>query len=127
MYLFQDEYLFDLEKAVVVEVPQAVHATYIVSKPLDLGNSSRPPGTTCATTAITLQNHSLSSVALFTARTNPNGFENSKRVPEKRPIPAATDFLSHSRTSQAAVNVPFRKEQWLAQDLRGRTTTPRNR
>ena len=36
MYLFRDEYIFDLEKAVVVEVPQAGHATYIFSKPPDL-------------------------------------------------------------------------------------------
>ena len=33
MYLFQDEYIFDLERCVVVEVPQAGHATYVFSKP----------------------------------------------------------------------------------------------
>lgn len=36
MYLFRDEYIFDLEKAVVVEVPQAGHATYVFSKPPDV-------------------------------------------------------------------------------------------
>jgi hypothetical protein len=36
MYLFRDEYIFDLEKAVVVEVPQAGHATYIFRKPPDV-------------------------------------------------------------------------------------------
>jgi hypothetical protein len=36
MYLFRDEYIFDLEKAVVVEVPQAGHATYVFSKPSDV-------------------------------------------------------------------------------------------
>lgn len=37
MYLFRDEYIFDLEKSVVVEVPKAGHATYIFYKPADLG------------------------------------------------------------------------------------------
>lgn len=36
MYLFRNEYIFDLEKAVVVEVPQAGHATYVFSKPPDV-------------------------------------------------------------------------------------------
>jgi hypothetical protein len=36
MYLFRDEYIFELEKAVVVEVPQAGHATYLFSKPQDV-------------------------------------------------------------------------------------------
>jgi hypothetical protein len=33
MYLFREEYIFDLEKHVVVEVPQAGHATYVFAKP----------------------------------------------------------------------------------------------
>jgi curved DNA-binding protein CbpA len=33
MYLFRDEYIFDLERCVVVEVPQAGHATYIFARP----------------------------------------------------------------------------------------------
>ena len=32
-YLFRDEYIFDLEKAVVAETPQLGHATYIFAKP----------------------------------------------------------------------------------------------
>ena len=36
MYVFRDEYIFDLEKSVVVEVPQAGHATYVFSKPPDV-------------------------------------------------------------------------------------------
>lgn len=36
MYLFRDEYIFDLQKVVVVEVPQAGHATYVFSKPPDV-------------------------------------------------------------------------------------------
>ena len=32
-YLFRDEYIFDVEKAVVVETPQLGHATYVFSKP----------------------------------------------------------------------------------------------
>jgi len=36
MFLFRDEYIFDLEKAVVVEVPQAGHATYVFAKPADI-------------------------------------------------------------------------------------------
>jgi hypothetical protein len=33
IYLFRDEYIFDVEKAVVVETPQLGHATYVFSKP----------------------------------------------------------------------------------------------
>jgi hypothetical protein len=36
MYMFRDEYIFDLQKAVVVEVPQAGHATYVFAKPPDV-------------------------------------------------------------------------------------------
>jgi hypothetical protein len=32
-YLFRDEYIFDLEKAVVIETPQLGHATYVFAKP----------------------------------------------------------------------------------------------
>jgi len=32
-YLFRAEYIFDLEKAVVVETPQLGHATYVFAKP----------------------------------------------------------------------------------------------
>jgi hypothetical protein len=33
IYLFRDEYIFDLEKALVVETPQLGHATYVFAKP----------------------------------------------------------------------------------------------
>lgn len=33
IYLFRDEYIFDLEKAVVVETPRLGHATYVFAKP----------------------------------------------------------------------------------------------
>jgi hypothetical protein len=33
VYLFRNEYIFDLEKAVVVETPQLGHATYVFAKP----------------------------------------------------------------------------------------------
>jgi len=33
LYLFQDEYIFELEAAAVVETPQLGHATYLFSKP----------------------------------------------------------------------------------------------
>jgi hypothetical protein len=36
MYVFRDEYIFDLEKTVVVEVPQAGHATYVFTRPADV-------------------------------------------------------------------------------------------
>ena len=36
IYLFRDEYIFDLEKAVVVETPQLGHATYVFAKPRNL-------------------------------------------------------------------------------------------
>jgi hypothetical protein len=35
-YLFRDEYIFDLEKTVVVETPQLGHATYVFAKPRSL-------------------------------------------------------------------------------------------
>jgi hypothetical protein len=33
IYLFRDEYIFDAERAVVVETPQFGHATYVFAKP----------------------------------------------------------------------------------------------
>ncbi len=33
IFLFRDEYIFDLEKAVVIETPQLGHATYVFAKP----------------------------------------------------------------------------------------------
>ena len=33
IYLFRDEYIFDVEKAVIVETPQLGHATYVFAKP----------------------------------------------------------------------------------------------
>jgi hypothetical protein len=36
LYLFQSEYIFDLEAAVVVETPQLGHATYLFAKPANL-------------------------------------------------------------------------------------------
>lgn len=35
-YLFRSEYIFDLERAVVVETPQLGHATYLFSKPVSM-------------------------------------------------------------------------------------------
>lgn len=32
-YLFREEYIFDVEKAVVVETPQLGHSTYIFARP----------------------------------------------------------------------------------------------
>ncbi|HET7208147.1 MAG TPA: hypothetical protein VFI95_16345, partial [Terriglobales bacterium] len=36
VYLFRSEYIFDLERAVIVETPQLGHATYLFSKPVDM-------------------------------------------------------------------------------------------
>src|SRR5271157_3226734 len=36
IYLFREEYIFDVEKAVVVETPQLGHATYVFAKPRNL-------------------------------------------------------------------------------------------
>jgi hypothetical protein len=33
IYLFRDEYIFDMEKAIAVETPQLGHATYVFAKP----------------------------------------------------------------------------------------------
>jgi hypothetical protein len=37
MFVFRDEYIFDLERAIVAEIPKAGHATYVFAKPPDLG------------------------------------------------------------------------------------------
>jgi len=36
VYLFRDEYIFDVEKAVVIETPQLGHATYVFAKPRNM-------------------------------------------------------------------------------------------
>lgn len=36
LYLFRSEYIFDLEKTVLVETPQLGHATYLFSKPTSM-------------------------------------------------------------------------------------------
>jgi hypothetical protein len=36
LYLFQSEYIFDLEKVVIVETPQLGHATYVFSRPTSM-------------------------------------------------------------------------------------------
>jgi len=36
MFLFRDEYIFELVRAIVVEVPQQGHATYVFSRPGNL-------------------------------------------------------------------------------------------
>lgn len=36
LYLFQSEYIFDLERAVIAETPQLGHATYLFSKPVSM-------------------------------------------------------------------------------------------
>ena len=36
LYLFRSEYIFDLERAVIVETPQLGHATYLFSKPASI-------------------------------------------------------------------------------------------
>jgi hypothetical protein len=38
VYLFHDEYIFELERATVIEMPQLGHATYLFSKPRNMDN-----------------------------------------------------------------------------------------
>jgi hypothetical protein len=38
IYLFREDYIFDCEKAVVVETAQLGHATYVFAKPRDMDN-----------------------------------------------------------------------------------------
>jgi hypothetical protein len=38
LFLFRSEYIFDLEKAVVIETPRVGHATYLFSKPASMSN-----------------------------------------------------------------------------------------
>jgi hypothetical protein len=40
LYLFRSEYMFDLEKGVIVEIPQLGHATYLFSKPASMTDLS---------------------------------------------------------------------------------------
>ena len=37
IYFFRDEYIFEVEKAVVAETPQLGHATYVFSRPRSMG------------------------------------------------------------------------------------------
>jgi curved DNA-binding protein CbpA len=36
LYLFRSEYIFDLERAVIIETPRLGHATYLFSKPINM-------------------------------------------------------------------------------------------
>lgn len=38
LYLFRSEYIFDVETAVIVEIPQLGHATYLFSKPAGMAD-----------------------------------------------------------------------------------------
>ena len=38
LYLFRSEYIFELEKAVIVETPQLGHATYLFAKPTSMSD-----------------------------------------------------------------------------------------
>ena len=38
VYLFRSEYIFDLERTVIVETPQLGHATYLFSKPMSMAD-----------------------------------------------------------------------------------------
>src|SRR5687768_4760989 len=46
MFLFRGEYIFDLERATVVEVPQQGHAIYVFSRPANLDQWVRRYGQT---------------------------------------------------------------------------------
>jgi hypothetical protein len=46
MYLYRDEYIFDLERAIVVEVPEVGHATYVFAKPNAIDHFVRVYATT---------------------------------------------------------------------------------
>lgn len=41
LYLFRSEYIFDVEKSVIVEIPQLGHATYVFSKALSMNQFLR--------------------------------------------------------------------------------------
>jgi hypothetical protein len=46
MYLYRDEYIFDIERAIVVEVPEVGHATYVFAKPNEVDRFVRVYATT---------------------------------------------------------------------------------
>ena len=60
IYLFRHEYIFDVEKAVVVETPQLGHATYVFAKPRSMDSFlalyTRPQRMTSAKTVTTQGN-----------------------------------------------------------------------
>ena|SRR5579872_4225796 len=89
MYLLRDEYVFDLEKPVVVEVPQAGHATYVFSKPPDVGHwiwlYAKTTRQDVRSTVTTSLNRSIFSVESSTAEPNPNGCANSACALAKHP------------------------------------------
>jgi len=47
VYLFRDEYIFQLPRAIVAEVPQLGHATYVFAKADDVREFVRKYATTC--------------------------------------------------------------------------------
>ena len=71
VYLFRDEYIFQLPRAIVAEVPQLGHATYIFAKAGDVrefvNRTPKPPETTFARTEATWRNNSVSSDGSCTA------------------------------------------------------------
>ena len=72
MYLFRDEYIFQLPRAIVAEVPQLGHATYIFARAGDVREFvnqllPKPPETTFARTETTWPNNSVSSDGSCTA------------------------------------------------------------
>jgi hypothetical protein len=46
MYLYRDEYIFDIERAIVVEVPEVGHAAYVFAKPNEADRFVRVYATT---------------------------------------------------------------------------------
>ena len=47
VFLFRGEYVFQMARAIVAEIPQLGHATYIFAKPLDVREFVRTYASTC--------------------------------------------------------------------------------
>jgi hypothetical protein len=79
VYLFRAEYIFDLERAVIVETPQLGHATYLFSKPADMSEF----------------------LALYTVVTRENILQNRHNIAEKLGF---LGRLIHGHNAQAWIN-----------------------
>lgn len=109
IYLFRDEYIFDLERAVVVETPQLGHATYIFAKPRKM-ESFLALYTKVSKDDIRRNRNNAAEQLGFLGRvvhgTNPRQWvrELKTRVGEGQDLPAVLDSTEMSQMSPTATS-----------------------